>query len=345
MERRVLVAALGVDRQPHDPPCPAFLVRERGAHGDHGEGQCGDNGESFEQCRHALPLYLAMARAFFCPACGAALLAFALQMGTLRLCRPRFAVALGARPVRGVCASAVRAGFDRGSRRSCRRPAPRQRELAPPRANARGPGAQARTWADHDCGARSPGRRRGSRSPHKRAARNGSPTAASFPFTRWIPATPMRCRSPRPRRRAGRWSCRKNGSPELNDERLWADSSGFAAEDSSKSYRLVGQNLVKLTEPGKVKGPDRAPTGRRGRTLKARYASALELYRAAAYAEAEVAFEELAHDFPRSDYADNAYYWMGEAGLRPRSTSPTRSPPLRRSSSATAGGTRPRTRS
>jgi tol-pal system protein YbgF len=104
---------------------------------------------------------------------------------------------------------------------------------------------------------------------------------------------------------------------ELSDERLWSDPSGFAVEDerdaSGKAYRLVGQELVRMTEPDRAKPPDRQPAGASGKSLQRRYAAAIELYRAAAYAEAEQAFEGIAADFPRSDYADNAWYWMGEA--------------------------------
>lgn len=103
---------------------------------------------------------------------------------------------------------------------------------------------------------------------------------------------------------------------ELDDDRLWSDHSGYAAEEPperTEGYRLVGRELVRMTEPDRPKPPDRQPTGAKGKKLEARYAAAIELYRAHAYAEAEAEFESIANEFPKSDYADNAWYWKGEA--------------------------------
>jgi tol-pal system protein YbgF len=104
---------------------------------------------------------------------------------------------------------------------------------------------------------------------------------------------------------------------ELDDDRLWSDPSGYDVEEPEGSkadgYRLVGRELVRMTEPDRPKPPDREPTGASGKRLEARYAAAIELYRAAAYAEAESEFEAIANEFPKSDYADNAWYWKGES--------------------------------
>jgi tol-pal system protein YbgF len=105
---------------------------------------------------------------------------------------------------------------------------------------------------------------------------------------------------------------------ELDDDRLWSDPSGYDVEeqadaDPDKRFRLVGQELVRMTEPDRVKPADRKPTGVKGKKLETRYGAAIELYRAAQYAEAEAEFESIANEFPKSDYADNAWYWKGEA--------------------------------
>jgi tol-pal system protein YbgF len=105
---------------------------------------------------------------------------------------------------------------------------------------------------------------------------------------------------------------------EYADDRLWSDPSGFATQDegdadSGRSFRLVGQDLVRMTEPDRPKPADRRPAGTSGKALESRYKAALELYRAAAYTEAEAAFAAIAREFPRSDYADNAWYWKGES--------------------------------
>ncbi len=108
------------------------------------------------------------------------------------------------------------------------------------------------------------------------------------------------------------------GPPEYRDDTLWRDQSGFAAEEtepagSSGSYRLVGTRLVELTEPDKPKPVDRPGRGRKAKGVAADYKAALELYRASMYAEAEAAFSDFLSAYPKSDYADNALYWKGEA--------------------------------
>lgn len=105
--------------------------------------------------------------------------------------------------------------------------------------------------------------------------------------------------------------------PEYQDDALWRDQSGFAAEEpmapaSTGSYRLVGTRLVELTEPDKPKPVDRPGRGRKAAGVAAEYKAALELYRASMYVEADAAFTEFLAAYPKSDYADNAQYWKGE---------------------------------
>lgn len=108
--------------------------------------------------------------------------------------------------------------------------------------------------------------------------------------------------------------------PELDGDSRWADPSGFAgqgeavhAATSAQSFRLEGSRLVQLTQPEKARGPDKPARGRRGKNAQADYKAALALYRAAVYDEAESAFDTFAQRYPKSDFADNALYWKGEA--------------------------------
>jgi len=109
---------------------------------------------------------------------------------------------------------------------------------------------------------------------------------------------------------------------EYQDEALWDDPSGLAvaAEPDQEpsaapgtSYRLVGDELVQMTQPGRAKVADKPMRGRKGRSAKARYTNALALLRVGQHDEAAEAFADFVATFPKSDLADNAMYWRGEA--------------------------------
>ncbi len=109
---------------------------------------------------------------------------------------------------------------------------------------------------------------------------------------------------------------------EYQDEALWGDPSGLAAEvepqgegsaAAGSSYRLVGDELVQMTQPGRAKVADKPMRGRKGRSAKARYTHALALLREGQHDEAAEAFADFVATFPKSDLADNAMYWRGEA--------------------------------
>lgn len=109
---------------------------------------------------------------------------------------------------------------------------------------------------------------------------------------------------------------------EYQDEALWNDPSGFAvaaepdeapAVASGTSYRLVGDELVQMTQPGRPKLADKPMRGRKGRSAKARYRNALALLREGEHDAAAEAFADFVATFPKSDLADNAMYWRGEA--------------------------------
>ncbi|MBV1857912.1 MAG: tol-pal system protein YbgF, partial [Nannocystaceae bacterium] len=109
---------------------------------------------------------------------------------------------------------------------------------------------------------------------------------------------------------------------EYQDDSLWDDPSGFAvaAEPAQApsaapetSYRLVGNELVQMTQPGQAKVADKPMRGRKGRSAKARYTNALALLREGHHDEAAEAFSDFVATFPKSDLADNAMYWRGEA--------------------------------
>ncbi len=109
---------------------------------------------------------------------------------------------------------------------------------------------------------------------------------------------------------------------EYQDEALWDDPSGLAvtaepdqqpAAASGTSYRLVGDELVQMTQPGRAKVADKPMRGRKGRSAKARYTRALALLREGQHDQAAEAFADFVATFPKSDLADNAMYWRGEA--------------------------------
>ncbi len=111
---------------------------------------------------------------------------------------------------------------------------------------------------------------------------------------------------------------------EYQDEALWADPSGLAAAEEPEEgpspavaagtrYRLVGDELVQMTQPGQPKAADKPMRGREGRSAKARYSNALALLREGHNDAAAEAFADFVATFPKSDLADNAMYWRGEA--------------------------------
>jgi len=110
---------------------------------------------------------------------------------------------------------------------------------------------------------------------------------------------------------------------EYQDDGLWQDPSGLAtgaASDAAQtsgtgggSYRLVGDELVQMTQPEKPKTADKPMRGRKGRSAKARYDNALALLREGQHDAAAEAFADFVATYPRSDLADNAMYWKGEA--------------------------------
>lgn len=109
---------------------------------------------------------------------------------------------------------------------------------------------------------------------------------------------------------------------EYQDEALWNDPSGLAvaaepypepSAASGTSYRLVGDDLVQMTKPGRPKVADKPMRGRKGRSAKARYSNALALLRGGEHDAAAEAFADFVATFPKSDLADNAMYWRGEA--------------------------------
>ncbi len=112
---------------------------------------------------------------------------------------------------------------------------------------------------------------------------------------------------------------------EYQDDSLWRDHSGLADVEPETqaqtqapgtdggSYRLVGDELVQMTEPGRPKVADKPLRGRRGRSVKAQYDSALALLRGGNHAAAAQAFSDFVGAHPRSDLADNAMYWKGES--------------------------------
>lgn len=101
------------------------------------------------------------------------------------------------------------------------------------------------------------------------------------------------------------------------DERLdpygSEDAQSNEAGESVGGYRLVGSQLVKLTQDRGPVPADPPARGRKARTIEARYQSAMSLYKAGDLHAAEQAFAELARQEPQSDWADNALYWKGEA--------------------------------
>ena len=108
---------------------------------------------------------------------------------------------------------------------------------------------------------------------------------------------------------------------EYQDERLWNDPTGLAsapepeseASNDGGSYRLVGNELVQMTTPGKPKPADRPIRGKKGRSIKAEYDAAMALLRRGEHDAAAAAFADFIAAHPRSDLADNAMYWKGEA--------------------------------
>ncbi len=109
---------------------------------------------------------------------------------------------------------------------------------------------------------------------------------------------------------------------EYQDDALWQDPSGLAAVEPQPSatpvgdggsYRLVGDELVQMTQPGQPKAADKPLRGRRGRTVKAQYDNALALLREGEHDAAVQAFSDFVQAHPRSDLADNAMYWKGES--------------------------------
>lgn len=109
---------------------------------------------------------------------------------------------------------------------------------------------------------------------------------------------------------------------ELADTRLWDDPTGLAqtgepepaeVADEGGSYRLVGDELVQMTEPQQPKPADKPARGRKGRSIKAQYDNALALLRAGDHDAATTAFADFVAAHPRSDLADNALYWQGES--------------------------------
>ncbi len=107
---------------------------------------------------------------------------------------------------------------------------------------------------------------------------------------------------------------------EYTDDKLWDDPSGLdrapepePASNAGGSYRLVGNELVQMTEPGAPKPADRPARGRKGRSTKAEYDAALGLLRSGEHQAAAAAFSDFVAAHPKSDLADNAMYWLGEA--------------------------------
>lgn len=110
---------------------------------------------------------------------------------------------------------------------------------------------------------------------------------------------------------------------EYQDDSLWEDRSGLAitaeadpAQTSGSgggSYRLVGDELVQMTQPDRPKAADKPVRGAKGRTIKAQYDNALALLRDGQHDAAAEAFADFVAHHPRSDLADNAMYWKGEA--------------------------------
>lgn len=110
---------------------------------------------------------------------------------------------------------------------------------------------------------------------------------------------------------------------EYQDEALWQDPAGLAVtappepEQTSGtgggSYRLVGNELVQMTQPNKPKAADKPTRGRKGRSEKAQYESAMALLRGGEHDAAAAAFGDFVAAHPRSSLADNAMYWKGEA--------------------------------
>ena len=110
---------------------------------------------------------------------------------------------------------------------------------------------------------------------------------------------------------------------EFQDETLWQDPAGLAAgagaaadpgtDTGGGSYRLVGTELVQMTQPDQPKAADKPLRGRKGRTAKAQYDAAMGLLRQGEHEAAAAAFSDFVATHPRSDLADNAMYWKGEA--------------------------------
>ncbi len=110
---------------------------------------------------------------------------------------------------------------------------------------------------------------------------------------------------------------------EYQDEALWQDPAGLAVTAPSEpeqgsgtdreSYRLVGNELVRMTQPDKPKAADKPTRGRKGRSEKAQYDSAMALLRGGDHDAAAAAFGDFVAAHPRSSLADNAMYWKGEA--------------------------------
>jgi tol-pal system protein YbgF len=110
---------------------------------------------------------------------------------------------------------------------------------------------------------------------------------------------------------------------EYQDAALWEDPSGLAAgagvaaDDAPSShggqYRLVGDELVQMTRPDQPKAADKPTRGRKARTAKAQYDAAMSLLREGQHDAAAAAFADFVATHPRSDLADNAMYWKGEA--------------------------------
>ncbi|MCR9160204.1 MAG: tol-pal system protein YbgF [Nannocystaceae bacterium] len=110
---------------------------------------------------------------------------------------------------------------------------------------------------------------------------------------------------------------------EYQDEALWHDPAGLAvtateepAQTSGSGggrYRLVGDELVQMTRPNAPKVADKPTRGRKGRSEKAQYESAMALLRQGEHDAAASAFGDFVAAHPRSSLADNALYWQGEA--------------------------------
>jgi tol-pal system protein YbgF len=85
------------------------------------------------------------------------------------------------------------------------------------------------------------------------------------------------------------------------------------AQDTSRSYRLVGAHLVEQTKSKGPTRPDRPRRDAQGREVLAQYEAAMATYKSGDFVQAEQAFDAFARTHADHDYADNALYWKGEA--------------------------------